>query len=151
MTIGENIKFFRKQKGLTQKELGEKIGMSANSIQRYELEHRDPQNKTLDKIAEALGVSRADLYGIEKLGTSDTYVNDNGRVAHVFSKEAIDETNFGTKDIDAKLLLIAYIGRKAKGKNIRHIDDWNRIIDDVDKIIEANLEREKLLLGTKID
>ena len=66
MGVGENIKFFRKQKGLTQKELGEIIHMSPNSIQRYELGHRDPQNKTLEVIAKALGVSMADLLGIEK-------------------------------------------------------------------------------------
>lgn len=65
MGVGENIKFFRKQKGLTQKELGEIIHMSPNSIQRYELGHRDPQNKTLEEIAKALGVSMADLLGIE--------------------------------------------------------------------------------------
>ncbi|ELC8449234.1 helix-turn-helix domain-containing protein [Clostridium perfringens] len=56
MTIGERIKFFRKQKGLTQEKLSDEIHMSTNSIQRYELGHREPTTATLKAIAKALGI-----------------------------------------------------------------------------------------------
>lgn len=56
MTIGERIKLFRKQKGLTQEELSKEIHMSTNSIQRYELGHREPTAATLKSIAKALGI-----------------------------------------------------------------------------------------------
>ena len=36
MSIGDTIKKYRKLKGLTQKELGEKIGRTQRTIQAYE-------------------------------------------------------------------------------------------------------------------
>ena len=61
MSIGENIKYIRKSKGLTQKELAEKIGVTDSAITKYEKGDREPNWKTLNKIAEALGVTINDL------------------------------------------------------------------------------------------
>ncbi len=56
MTIGENIRAFRKKKRLSQRELGEKIGngMSQQQITQYENGTRKPKTETLRRIAEAL-------------------------------------------------------------------------------------------------
>lgn len=56
MTIGENIKYFRKEKGLTQKELGNLCGINEVQIRRYELGGSNPKLETIQKIATALGV-----------------------------------------------------------------------------------------------
>lgn len=64
MSIGKNIKKFRKEKGFTQKELGEKCGVHEVQIRRYELGNATPQANTLEKIASALGVSTYELQGI---------------------------------------------------------------------------------------
>lgn len=56
MTIGENIKHFRKEKGLTQKELGNLCGINEVQIRRYELGGSNPKLETIQKIATALGV-----------------------------------------------------------------------------------------------
>lgn len=61
MNIGENIKQLRKNKGLTQKELGELIGVKAITIRKYESNEREPNIETLNKIAMALGVTINDL------------------------------------------------------------------------------------------
>ncbi|MBY0757450.1 helix-turn-helix domain-containing protein [Clostridium sardiniense] len=151
MDIGNNLKKIRKDKKMTQAEFGKLVGLSVNTIQRYESGDREPSFKIAEKIANSLEVPVTDLLGIEKIGTSDTYVNDEGRVAHVFSKKAFDETDFGTEEISNTKLISAYIGRKANEKNLKYISDWKQIINDIDKIIEANFEREKLLLGSKID
>ena len=62
MTTGERIYIARKQSGLTQKELGEKLGVSASMIGQYENGIRNPKKKTLERIADALGVSWDELY-----------------------------------------------------------------------------------------
>lgn len=61
MNIGENIKQFRKNKKITQKELGELIGVKAITIRKYESNEREPNIETLNKIATALGVTINDL------------------------------------------------------------------------------------------
>ena len=50
-----NIRDLRKQKGLTLKELGAKVGCSESSMSQYETGRRKPDYKTLLKIAEELG------------------------------------------------------------------------------------------------
>lgn len=59
MTVGENIRKLRKEKGLTQKQLGELCGINEVQIRRYELggENSNPKIETLHKIAKALGKS----------------------------------------------------------------------------------------------
>lgn len=56
VTVGENIKKIRKQKGLTQKRLGELCGINEVQIRRYEIGKANPKIETVDKIASALGV-----------------------------------------------------------------------------------------------
>ncbi len=51
MTIGENLKRLRKEKKLTQKQLGHLCGMADSAIRRYELGKSHPKIQTLHKIA----------------------------------------------------------------------------------------------------
>jgi len=53
---GSRIKEIRKQKGLTQKQLGEKCGMYESQIRKYENGKANPKIETLKKIAAALEV-----------------------------------------------------------------------------------------------
>lgn len=56
MTVGENIKRFRKKQGLTQKQLGELCGMNESQLRRYEIGKANPKIETIQKIAEAMSV-----------------------------------------------------------------------------------------------
>lgn len=56
MTVGQNIRKFRKEKKLTQKKLGELCGINEVQIRQYELEKANPKLETLNKIAAALNV-----------------------------------------------------------------------------------------------
>lgn len=64
-TVGDRIRFYRKQanngNGITQKELGEACGMYESQIRKYELGKANPKMETLQKIADALKVSMAEL------------------------------------------------------------------------------------------
>lgn len=64
MTTGELIRAARKKAGLTQKELGSKLGVSGAMIAQYETGVRTPKVDTMQKIAEPLGVSWVDLYSV---------------------------------------------------------------------------------------
>lgn len=54
MNFTEKLQNLRKQKGLTQAELAEKVGVSCRSIQNYELGSRYPKRNILDKLCEVL-------------------------------------------------------------------------------------------------
>lgn len=55
--VGENIKKFRKLKGLTQKELAEKLGITQKSVAQYERTNKLPKLETLLYIADALDIT----------------------------------------------------------------------------------------------
>ena len=55
--IGKRIRDIRTARGLTQSELGEKVELSADRIQKYENGVRTPKKELLKKIANALDVS----------------------------------------------------------------------------------------------
>ena len=57
MTTGERIRNARKAAGLTQRELGQKLGLSYQAIAQWENNLRKPKPKTLNRLADALGVS----------------------------------------------------------------------------------------------
>ena len=56
MSIGEIIKKIRIEKGMTQKQLGEKIGMAESNIRKYESGKLNPKLQTLEKFAKGLEV-----------------------------------------------------------------------------------------------
>lgn len=57
------IREARKRKGLTMKELGNRLGLAESTISQYETGKREPDNETLLKIGEILGVSVGYLLG----------------------------------------------------------------------------------------
>lgn len=56
MTIGEQIRNIRKEKGLTQKELARRVGLSWQTISNVE-NNKYTSLKTLNKIAKVLDIN----------------------------------------------------------------------------------------------
>lgn len=65
VTQGERIKQARLQRGLTQKELAGKLGVSESFISQYERDVRNPKQDTLQRIAVALDTTADALRGLK--------------------------------------------------------------------------------------
>lgn len=65
MPINENIRALRLKKKLTQKQIGDACGLADATIRMYELGKANPKPATVAKIAKALDVSIAELYGVD--------------------------------------------------------------------------------------
>ena len=65
MTIGENIRRIRKERGLTLKQLGDAVGVSEAYIRAYETGRRNPKLKSLEGLAKALRVNVEALTGAD--------------------------------------------------------------------------------------
>lgn len=61
MSVGENIRFYRKKAGLTQKQLADICNISVNCIKQYETNKRHPKIEYLRNISKALNVTEQDL------------------------------------------------------------------------------------------
>ena len=92
--IGTNIKRFRSEKGITQKELAAALGVSYQMVQSWERGARNPKMETIQKIAAALGVSWLDLMPKEALNanTIEDFAKDNGELAQELVQQLPKET-----------------------------------------------------------
>jgi len=63
--IGKRLQVIRKRRGLTQKELGEKIGLTREAVASYEAGRSHLMDTTLMDIAAVMRVSVNDILGLE--------------------------------------------------------------------------------------
>ena len=70
MSVGENIRRYRKLRGMTQAQLAEAVGLTEGAVRHYESGIRAVKPELLGSIAAALGVSVNALkdYGVETAG-----------------------------------------------------------------------------------
>ena len=73
MSLGENIRKYRQARGLTQEALGEKLGMAAQTVSKWEREESMPDAAMLPKLAELLGVSLDRLFDRAAGSFEDAY------------------------------------------------------------------------------
>jgi len=69
--FGVRLKHLRLQAGWTQKQLGEKLGVTKSVVSFYELQERSPSPEVLIKISGVFNVSTDYLLGIEKNNVID--------------------------------------------------------------------------------
>lgn len=77
MDIGGAIKAIRKEKGLSQKQLSSKSGVSQTSLSLIEKGHTQAGKETLEKIAIGLGVKQSIII-IEALEATDAPESNRG-------------------------------------------------------------------------
>lgn len=62
-SLKDNIRLYRQQKDWTQKQLGDKLGVSKTAVFYWEKGTREPDIKTIKELCRLFGVSPNDLYG----------------------------------------------------------------------------------------
>jgi transcriptional regulator with XRE-family HTH domain len=60
-SFAQNLRRLRKEAEISQEELGSRAGIQMADISRYESAQRDPRITTVARLADALGVSIAEL------------------------------------------------------------------------------------------
>lgn len=83
-TLGKRIIFHRKRLGLTQDQLAEKLGVTAQAVSKWENDQSCPDISTLPRLAGIFGVSTDELLGCE-----DSHVVHQGEV--IDGAEASDD------------------------------------------------------------
>lgn len=64
--LAQNMKARRKELGISQAELAEKIDTSPNYISKIEAEKQFPSVQMIEKIAESLGIDSVDLFSTKR-------------------------------------------------------------------------------------
>lgn len=95
MDLKTKIKHHRKLKNLTQKELGERAGLSEATIKKYESGEREPTPQSLEQIERVLGIVSDRMFvsdaGAKKLIALFETLNKLGRERVLEYAEIISE------------------------------------------------------------
>ncbi len=101
MNFGENLKFIREEKKLTQNELANLLNVSKANISRYELGIRQPSIDTIFLVAKFFNVSIDWLLGRSSIKNFSS-VNNNPRD---FNTEDLDILEFVKENNDIRQVL----------------------------------------------
>ena len=112
MSIGKNISYFRKNKGYTQEELGQKIGVTNQAVSKWELETSMPDVMLLPQIANALDVTLDDLF-------AEHIIQTLSQEAKVFNEKAVH--NFPK---DAQAVIIDFLLQQT---NLVNCNSWDSL------------------------
>lgn len=84
--IGQNIRYLRKEKKLSQAKLGDKVGKSESTIQMWETGFRSPTMESVQRLSEVFEISITDLMtkDIQKsLSTDDEYIYSQADISYI--------------------------------------------------------------------
>lgn len=133
--IGSRIRDIRTAKNLTQAQLGEFVGLTADRIHRYENGIRKPKTELLDNIAHALGV--------EILALTDPVPSYELGIMYAFFEM---EKYFKLRVLreDGCLKLVFGDGKPYSEKINEYLDKWERIMTETNSaIIKASSKEER--------
>lgn len=123
MTLGEKIKKLREQRGWTQAQAAEKLGVSSQVVSNYERDYRSPDKETLSRIAKMYHCTLDWLLGLSELSEqidniSPTPATD-GKVSRAFLEfpEGINEEEREYLEKQMKLQLEIFRSLKGRDSN----------------------------------
>ena len=65
-TMGQRIAYYRKLRGITQEELGEKCGVSSQAVSKWENDISAPDITLLGTLSEIFGISADEILGLKR-------------------------------------------------------------------------------------
>lgn len=139
MTLGKKIQTYRKNQGLTQRELAAKCHLATGTIQQYELGKRKPKIEQIQNIAKALDIPVEYLLGeltiglmTEKDTTQVDYLISQNDKSLDFQKILFDNDCIIIKKDDCYILQKFIDG--VYGKKIKiSVSEYNTLVNDIDK------------------
>ena len=109
MDIGKKIKQLRKERNITQSELGKRMGISQQQIAQYENGRLNPKLETLHRIADALQIPHSMLY-------NDISPKEKGELVKRDIMDIINTLNLEIVDIEDKSNITEVIAETAEKK-----------------------------------
>ena len=88
MTLGEQLSLLRRNAGMTQQELGDKLSISPQAVSKWENDLSEPDVATLKRIASLYGITLSRLLEFDSVeGTNNTTTSENTEPAAVHVAE----------------------------------------------------------------
>lgn len=152
-TFGQRITNLRKEKGLTQNDVAEKIGVTAQAVSKWENDQATPDIDILIKLSDIFEISLDELLGKEK---KTTILNERPSKKDinkmVFRIQVLDAEDGDTININLPLALIRVCANKEDGKI--NLLDGNKNLEGIDfnqlvELVEQGVVGELITVDSK--
>ncbi|MGT2896156.1 DNA-binding protein [Streptococcus satellite phage Javan175] len=144
------IKDLRKEKGLTQQELADEIGVSKLTILRWEQGQRDIKTEKAQQLADYFGVSVGYLLGYSE-DKKDAPIAFNSPEEFERARAKLIEQ---LEDSDTKELALAYSGKELTGiieKTVLRYDKEKEFLDNFFQLKEKDKTIIRYLVENLVD
>ena len=147
LNIGETIKRLRKEREITQEEFAEVLGVSCQSVSRWENNSCYPDIELIPVIASFFGISTDKLMGIDEITEKENIEKYLERFQKAISKGELDEciaiAREGVKEYPNSYILLDKLmfALFASGDNSGNIPEWEENMAKYDAEITALGER----------
>ena len=143
-TFGQRFLRLRKQRGLTQEELGEKVGLSGQAVSKWENDASMPDVSLLVELSEILGVSLDELLGKEVIETKIVPVEERKDPSTMVLKIRVDSADGDKITVNLPMGLVK-VGI-AMGMNVPQVSGSDAIknidFEEVLRLVEEGLVGE---------
>lgn len=109
MNFGERLINLRKQKGMSQEELAEKLNMTRQTISKWELGVSTPDMESLKNISNLFGISVDELISNNENTNTNNTINNNPEYVGVNSNYIPNSGSYVREDKSSKKMANAYL------------------------------------------
>lgn len=95
--ISDNIRYIRMMRGLSQKELGDRVNKSANAVSNWEKGTTSPDVETLDKVCKVLHVDPNQMFGWDPCPELEKWLNDQQTMVNDMDELIRQRTELDTR------------------------------------------------------
>lgn len=135
-TFGQRFSRIRKQRGLTQEELGEKFGLSGQAVSKWENDASMPDVSLLVELSETLNVSLDELLGKEQLPARIVPEEERKDTNNLVLKVRINSADGDKITVNLPMGLVKagiMMGPMVEGNSAMENIDFEKIIELVDQ------------------
>ena len=138
LSLGKKISELRKEKGITQEELADKLGVSPQAVSKWENDLSCPDIMSLPDIADIFGITIDELFGKTKqkltLPPSDQRKNPDDIILYVnIQSKKGDRMRFQLPIPLVKAIISIGILDNTSGDNMMKHIDFNQLLGLVEK------------------
>lgn len=127
MNIGESIREARIKAGMSQKELAEKTGLAAVTIQQYERGVRQPRFENVKKISDVLNIPGVNIVGDLALSQIEKMISEMEKQDLYSPPENEPEREIYCLDRDYAISLIDQLNYSGLGRASYYLEDLAKI------------------------
>lgn len=149
--VGNQIRKYRKKRGLSQKDVSKMTGIPYSTYSNYENNNREPSMEQLQKIATALQVSVNDFTEIGyvmDLIENRLRVELNGMELGVITQRARDFLRDDEYELLQQYYMLNEDGRREALKRVEELTEIKRYQSDHNMLIPENIDKRPIQSNT---